>query len=486
MNSERTVKNLMWRFFEKCGAQLVSFIVSIILARKLGPDAYGTVALVTVFTTILTVFIDSGLGVSLVQKKDADNLDFSSVFYFNIVICTTLYLIMFFCAPLIANFYEKPELTAIIRVLCLTLVISGVRNIQQSYISKNLLFKKFFAVTISATIISGIVGVVIVYQNFGVWALVAQTLMNQLVGTIILWITVEWRPVFKFSFSRLKGLFSYGWKLLVSGLLDTIYKEVRQLIIGKKYTSTDLGFYNKGQQFPNLIILNINASIDSVLLPTIARVQDNKEDVKRMTRRAIKTSSFILWPTMVGLAVCATPLVKILLTDTWIQCVPYLQIFCFTSAFYPIHTANLNAIKAMGRSDMFLKLEIIKKTIGVIAILVSMWYGVFWIAFSLLFTTVISSFVNAYPNKKLMNYSYFEQVKDMLPAMILSVIMGAIVYLVQFIELSSILTLVIQVPLGVVIYLGIAYLLKFESLIYVFNTIKSVLKRRKNTVEQKD
>lgn len=479
ISSKTVLSNLIWRFLERFGAQIVMFVVSIVLARLLDPAIYGTIALVTVITTILQVFVDSGLGNALIQKKDSDDIDFSTVFYFNLIICVILYFILFLFAPLISKFYAIEGLTSVIRVLGLTLIISGVKNVQQAYVSKHLLFKRFFFSTIGGTLISAAVGIVLAIYGYGVWALVAQYLVNLGVDTLILWITVRWRPKLTFSFARLKQLFSYGWKLLVSGLLNTVYDNVYKLVIGKVYTSEDLAFYNQGEQFPKVIVSNINASIDSVLLPTMSEVQDDKERVKAMTRRAIKTSSYIMWPLMVGLGVCAEPVVSLLLTDKWLFCVPFLRIFCFTYAFYPIHTANLNAIKAMGRSDMFLKLEIIKKVFAIALLLSTVWFGVMIMAYGLLLSTVISSFINAFPNKKLLNYSYFEQLKDIIPSILLSAVMGTAVYCIKFIGLSSVLTLVIQIPLGVVIYVVGSIVFKFESFHYILASLKRLFSRDK-------
>lgn len=472
ITAKSTTSNFLWRFMERCGAQGVTFIVSIVLARLLDPKVYGTVALVTVFTAILQVFVDSGFGNALVQKKNADNIDFSTVFFFNITVCTALYLIMFFCAPFIASFYKMPELTPVVRVMSLTLIISGVKNIQQSYVSKNLLFKKFFFATLGGTIGAAFIGIGMAYAGFGVWAIVAQNLFNQLVDTIILWVTVKWRPQLVFSFKRLKGLFSYGWKLLVSSLLDTGYNNLRQLIIGKLYTAKDLSFFNKGQSFPNMIVTNINSSIDSVLLPTMSAEQDDKSRVRAMTRRAIKTSTYIMMPLMMGLAVCAEPLVSLILTDKWLPCVPFLRIFCFTYAFYPIHTANLNAIKAMGRSDMFLKLEIAKKTFGLVVLISTMWFGVIWMAYSLLLTSLFSQIINSFPNKKLLEYGYIQQLKDMLPQIALSCVMGFCVYLLNYVGLPVTVILILQATVGAVLYITLSKVFKIESFEYVLNMLK--------------
>ena len=473
---------MLWRFAERCGAYLVQFVVSIVLARILGPEAYGTIALMTVFITILQVFVDSGLGNALIQKKNADDIDFSTVFYTNIVFCLILYIILFFCAPLIANFYDNEELVILTRVLGLTIIISGVKNIQQAYVSKHLLFKKFFFATLTGTIGAAVVGILMALNGYGVWALITQQLLNLFVDSLVLWITVKWRPIKAFSFQRLKGLFSYGWKLLVSTVLDTVYNNIRQLIIGKKYSSSDLAFYNKGKQLPHLIISNVNSSIDSVLLPTMSKEQDDKEKVKNMTRRAIKTSVYIMAPLMMGLAFTSNNLIEVLLTDKWLPCVPYLCIFCITYMFYPIHTANLNAIKAMGRSDLFLKLEILKKIVGIILLLCTMNISVMAMAYSLLISSVLSQIINSWPNRKLLNYNYLQQLKDILPSIILAVIMGSLVYLINFIGLPSFITLIIQIIMGGIIYIGLSKLFKIDSFNYILEILKGFRKKGKKNV----
>lgn len=473
MKNVSVISNFLWRFAERCGAQLVTFIVSIVLARILSPNDYGTIALVTVFITILQVFIDSGLSTALIQKKDADDLDFSSVFYFNFVVCIILYLLMFFSAPYIAKFYNDLSLTPIIRVISLTLIISGVKGVQQSYVSRNMLFKRFFFSTLGGTIFSAVLGIAMAYAGFGVWAIVFQQLSNNTIDTLILWITVKWRPVKKFSWLRLKNLLSFGWKLLASSLLDTVYNNLRNMIIGKLYTPADLAFYNQGDKFPKLIVTNINTSIDSVLLPTMSNEQDNPVRVKEMTRRAIKTSTYIMAPLMIGLAFCAEPIVRLVLTDKWLPCVPYLRIFCVTYLFWPIHTANLNAINSMGRSDLFLKLEILKKIIGMILLLSTMWFGVMAMAYSLLISSFTSQLINTWPNRYLLKYSYIDQIKDILPNIVMALIMGVFVYFISYLHLSVLVSLTIQILLGGIIYLILSILTKNDSFIYLINILKS-------------
>lgn len=480
MNSANKVtSNFIWRFAERCGAQLVTFVVSIVLARLLTPEDYGTIALVTVFTTIMQVFVDSGLGTALIQKKDADDLDFSSVFYFNFVVCIILYLIMFFSAPFIASFYNLPELTSIVRVISLTIVISGVKGVQQSYVSRNMLFKRFFYATLGGTIFSAFLGIAMAYAGFGVWAIVAQQLSNTAIDTLILWITVKWRPKLMFSWKGLKGLLGFGWKMLCSALLDTGYNNLRSLLIGKVYSSADLAYYNEGNKFPNLIVTNINSSIDSVLLPAMSKEQDNTNKVKSMTRRSIMVSCYIMAPLMIGLACCASNIVIVVLTEKWLPCVFFLQIFCITYMFYPIHTANLNAIKAMGRSDLFLKLEIWKKAVGMVLLLSTMFISVKAMAYSLLISTLTSMIINSWPNKKLLDYSFLEQMRDIFPSIFLALGMGIVVYFIGFLPIPTLLLLFIQVICGGGIYVLGSVIFRLQPFLYLMGIIKPMIQKRR-------
>lgn len=474
----QALSGLMWRFLERFGAQGVTFVVSIILARLLDPEVYGIVAIVTVFTAILNVFIDSGLGNALIQKKDADDLDFSSVFFFNMFMCVVLYLLLFAAAPLIAKFYKMPLLTPVIRVMSLTVIISGVKNVQQAYVSKHLLFKRFFFATLGGTIGAAVLGIWMAYKGYGVWALVAQGLFNAAVDTLILWITVKWRPKLMFSMERFKALFSFGWKLLVSQLIDTVYNNLRQLIIGKLYNADNLAFYNRGYMLPNVFVGNVNTAIDSVLFPVMSNAQDNVESVRSMTRRSIQISSYIMWPIMLGIAAVSKPLVAVLLTEKWLPCVPYVIIFCISYAFLPLETANLNAIKALGRSDIFLRLTVIKKIIGFIILLATMWFGPLIMAASNLFFSVVNQIINAWPNRKLLNYSYGQQIADIIPSVLLSGVMFGAVWCVQYLHLGNFVTLIIQLFVGVAVYVLGSIILKLESFSYMLGVLKGLRSRK--------
>ncbi len=472
------VRNFLWRLAERVGAQSVKLLVELVLARILLPEEYGLIAMVAVFITIFNVFVDSGLGNALIQKKDADDLDFSSVFWFNAVLCVVLYGVLYLLSPAVAAFYHREELCMVLRVLGIQIVISGVKNVYQAYVSRTMQFRKFFFATLGGTIGAAVIGIVMAYRGYGVWALVAQQLFNVLTDTVILCLTVKWHPKRMFSFGRLKRLLSYGWKLLLSALLDTAYNEARSLIIGRKYTSEDLAFYNRGELFPQVIAANVNTSIDSVLLPTMSREQDERTRVRAMTRRAIMISTFLMAPLMIGIACIGVPLVRLILTEKWIPCVPYLRIFCAAMLFYPIHTANLNAIKALGRSDLFLRLEIVKKAVGITLILITMHISVTAMALSMLVNSLICQIINAWPNRKLLDYRYTDQVKDILPNILLAVVMGGCVWAVGLAGLPDWATLLIQIPLGAAVYAGLAALLKNESFRYLLSVLKNF--RRKN------
>jgi len=475
----QVISSLFWKLMERGGTQGIQFIVQIVLARLLLPKDYGIIALVLVFIAIANVFVQSGLNTALIQKKDADEADFSSVFYLSLFIACLIYAILFFTAPFVAIFYDEPQITLVLRVLSIILFFGAFNSIQNAVVARKMQFKKLFFSSTGAILVSGTVGIYMAYAGFGVWALVGQQISNQLLVTLILWFTVKWRPRLLFSFERVKDLFSFGWKLLVSSLIDTAYRDLRSLIIGKMYNSAMLGFYNRGEQFPKLIISNINGSIHSVMLPVLASQQDNSPRVKDMMRRAIVTSSFVIFPMMVGLAVTAEPLVKLLLTDKWLPSVPFLQIFCASYALWPIHTANLQAINAIGRSDIYLKLEFIKKIIGLSILAVTVFYGVYAIALGQVLSSIISTFINAYPNIKLLKYSYIEQWNDIMPSLLLSLVMGSVVYSFKWLGLPVLIELIIQVCVGVILYVGMAWMFKLESFRYLVVTARELFATKK-------
>lgn len=480
MNKNKVISGLIWQYAEKCGAEVIQFIVSIVIARILSPSDYGLIGLITVFISVAGVFVSSGLGQALVQRKEIDNKDYSTVFFYSIAFSVVIYGILFFSAPHIATFYNSPILIQIVRVLGLTVIIGSINGVQRSYVQKTMQFRRFFVSTLWGKGISAIVGISLAYAGYGVWALVGQQLSMTITDTIVLWITVKWRPQLTFSIRRMKEMFSYGWKLLCSSLIDTIYSNIYSLVIGKTYSTSDLGFYNRGKQFPMLIINNINTSIQSVLFPVLSEAQDEKKRLKSMVRRSIVTSTFLIFPAMAGLAAIAEPLTVTLLTEKWLPAVPFIQFCCFTYAFWPIHTANLQAINAVGRSDITLKLEIIKKIIGVVVLVLTLPHGLMVMMIARCGVAILSTFINAYPNKKLLGYSYLEQIKDMAPSIIISLVMMGVILPLTLLQITPILLMILQVVLGLSVYFGLAKLFRLESLEYVLNTIIGFLKRRSN------
>lgn len=466
---------------ERMGTQGAQFIVAIVLARLLTPEDFGLIALVTVFIAIANVFVQSGLNTALIQKKNADNLDFSTVFYASLTLAAVLYGILFLCAPFIATFYKRPDLIPVVRVLGLMLLTGSLNSIQEAYISRKMMFKKLFYRSVGAIIPAGLIGIACAYKGFGAWALVAQQLSNSLLVCTIMWFTVKWRPQLAFSLDRLKNLYSFGWKLLVSALLDTTYNNLQSLVIGKLFTPAALGFYNRGAQFPSLIVNNINASINSVLFPSLSSVQDDREQLKKMTRRAIVTSSFAILPLMAGLAAIAKPLVLVLLGEKWLPAVPFIQICCIVYAFWPIHTSNLTAINATGHSEIFLKLELIKKVFGLcmLAICIYLFRSPLGIAASGAISSPIGALINAHPNKKLLHYGYLEQMRDILPSFVLSLAMGLLLWAMTAIALPPLVLLILLSLIGISFYLLMAKFLHFECLDYLIKTVQEFKNGRK-------
>lgn len=483
MNSIRkqVFSGLFWTYLERIAAQIVSLIVSIILARILGPEEYGIISIVTIFVTLSNVFIVNGFGTALIQKKDADSLDFSTVFYSNCIFTLIIYILLFILAPYIQTFYEYENLSLVIRVLSVSVLITAVSSVQQAYITRQMQFKKFFFSTIIGTVISGVVGVWLAYIGVGVWALVAQLLTNRIIDTTILSFTSGWHLTKEFSFDRLKLLVGYSWKIVASSFLIALYDNIRDLIVGKKYSVADLAYYNKGRQFPVVISDNINTSISKVLFPTLSKFQDDNNKIKNMTRRAISISSYVLFPILLGLAAIGRNFITILLTKKWIAVVPFLQVMCIVYMLQPVQTASIQAMKAIGRTDIYLKLEIVKKVFGCIIIVISLFCfnDVFAVALGALSAEVLSSLINMPANKSLLNYTYKEQIQDIIKPLIISGIMTLIVLVLGRINIINIyFTVLIQIAVGTVLYLFLSIIFGVESYSYLKNSIDEYFHRQ--------
>lgn len=470
-------KGLFWKLLERFGVQGSQFLLQLILARILSPDHYGVLSMMVIFTTLANVFIQSGFSAALVQNKNVTQEDYSSVFWVSFGIAGILYGILFFCAPLIAAFYEMPEIVAPLRVLALMLLPGALNAVQLAKISREMNFRKVFVSNLSGIFIAGAVGIYMALQGFGLWALVAQMLMNVVVVCLVMSATSGLRLRFACNFRRVKTLFAYGWKILVSGLIDTLYQDIRALVIGKRYAPDTLGYYNRGKQFPQFIITASNGALQSVLLPAMSRQQDDPQKLRALTRNSISLSAYIIFPVMAGLAGVATPLVRLLLTEKWLPAVPYLQIYCFSLAFHPLHTANIQAINAMGRSDIFLKLEILKKSIGVAALAIALvWFdSPIAVAMTGVFTALISGFINAFPNKKRIGYSFPDQLKDIAPSAVMTGAMLACVLGIGLLGWPDLVTLCVQILAGAGVYLTLSLIFKPAP----FKQLLTALKGRK-------
>jgi len=461
---QKTTKGLFWSSVERFSNQGMSFFFSVILARMLAPSDFGIIAMITIFFAVAQSFVDSGFSNALVRKTDRREEDLSTCFYFNIGVGIVAYIVLFLIAPLVASFYNQPILSPIIRITGLGVVLNSLCVVQQALFTIKIDFKSQAKVTLSATIISGIVGVVLAYQGYGVWALVWQGVVLSLVRMGLLWLMSKWRPTTGFSKSSFNYLFGYGSKLLASGLLDTIYNNIYPIVIGKFYTPAQLGNYSRALSFAQLPSSNITSILQRVTFPVLSTIQDDIPRLQANYRRLLKLSAFIIFPLMTGLAAVAFPLIRVVLTPKWEGCSLYLQIICFALMWYPIHAINLNLLQVKGRSDLFLRLEIIKKIVGVCIMCITIPLGITAMCIGMVVSSLISLFINTYYTGKLINIGCLKQMRDLTPIFINSLIMGGIVYFSIQISDNDILQLSLSIIVGVLSYIGGALMITRSEL----------------------
>lgn len=474
---QKTMSNMIWTLLERVLAQVITLTVTIVLARILVPEDYGVVAIISAVIQICNIFVVKGFGNALIQKKDADQVDFSTVFYLNIALTVVVYILLLITAPCLANFYNLPILFPLLATMGLRIPLSAINSVQHAYVSRRLEFRRYFFSTLAGSILSAIVGIGMAYEGLGAWALVSQYLMNSLISTTFLWFTVKWRPILAFSTEKAKDMFSYGWKLLVSSIIDEICKEIKVFAIGKVYSPTDLAYYSKGNQFPNITYTNIDASASSVLFPVMAKAQDNLDTVKRYVRLSISVTSFCMFPILVVLIAAAESFTSVVLTDKWLPIVPYMRILCVSYIFSTLLTANLQAMKAIGRSDAYLKFNVIKNSCTIITLLITVSISVKAVAIGAAIMSALFLIINSFPNKKLLNYGLGEQLMDVYPCMAVSLIMGCIVYSIKYLCVSNLITFCIQIPLGLIIYIGMSKTFKVFGYTYMVNLLKERLHR---------
>lgn len=470
----------IWTFGERIGAQFVSLVVSIILARLLLPSDYAIVGIVTIFFNFANVIVAGGLNTALIQKKDSTPTDYSTILYTSLAASVIVYFVLFFTAPLIAKTYDLPLIIPVIRIMALIIIINAAKSILTAYIANTLQFKKLFVSTMVATLISAVVGIVMALMGFGVWALVTQQMFNAVASTAALFITTKFKPIAVFSPKSFKELFGYGWKIFATSIISTIYDEINPIIVGLKFSAVDLSFYTKGKSFPSLLNASIGQTLATVLFPVMSKVQDDMSAVLAITRRYIRIASYIVFPLMCGFFAVSESFVLLLLTEKWLDAVPYIQIFCISYMFDIIQIGNLQTIKAIGRSDISLILEIIKKTSYFIIILVFIFVSKspVMLAVSAIFCTVVATLINTFPNRKLIGYKYRYQIADIAPNLIISLIMGVVVLLANNLPIPAVLLLPIQIVIGVATYIVLSIITRNENFKYLISTGKQFLKRR--------
>jgi O-antigen/teichoic acid export membrane protein len=464
---EKVFSGLVWRAMERFGTQAIQFVLTIVLARLLEPKDFGTIALLSVFLLLANVFVNSGFGTAIIQKKEIDARDLNSVLYLSLAISAILYGVLFLAAPAIARFYANPMLASVLRWMALGLVFSAINGVQNAVLTREMRFQASFWIQLAGFLVYGVVGIGMAYAGYGVWSLVFGSLASRITGVIGCWLLIGWRPKLQFCRKTVWQLYQYSRKVLAATLNDTLFTNIYNLIIGKLYNPEMLGFYNRGQSIPLTVMGSVSATISGVIFPALSQSQENKKQMRAMTRRMILTSSFLVFPAMLGLAVVAKPLVMLLLTEKWLPCVPFLQWTCINYAFWPLHEANLQVILASGRSDLYLKLEFIKKPLVILVILLTWRHGVLAMVIGQTLLSPLCIFINAWPNKKLIAYSALEQIRDISPIILLSTLMGVITFgCSEFISTGPLL-LTLQILIGTIVYFGLSVVFRVEAGQYI-------------------
>lgn len=476
-----TFSSLVWKILERGGNSVVALVVQVALAWLLAPEQFGALAVMLVFVNVANTIVDSGLSTALIQSSEASEEDCSTAFWMSGLISIVIYLVIFLSAPLIADFFGLRSFVWPLRVLALGVILNAYVSIEIAIVQRSLEFRKIFYATLASVSASGAIGIIMALSGAGLWALVMQQIFSQLINGLVLSFQVRWRPRLIFDPKRARELFSFGWKLLVSGLLNVGYQSLSDLIIGKQFSASSLGLVSQGKKYPQAVGSMLDGAIQPVMLSAVSRVQDDVPYVKRLVRRALKTSTFLIVPSMALFALVAEPLVALLLGEKWLPCVPFLQMYCFIYALLPIHTTNLQALNGMGRSDLFLKLELVKKAYGVVFLLVAafVFKDVYVMVGTYMLTGVVSTFVNAWPNRRVIGYSYAEQVRDICPAFLLAAAGAALAWPVGLLGLPGIVTILLQAAVMAVAYLGLARLFKVEALSYLVATAGGLLGSRR-------
>ncbi len=469
-----TISSLIWKLLERGGSSIVSLIIQIILARLLAPEDFGALAIILVFINIGNIIVQSGMNTSLIQSKEVKRLDFSTVFWLALGISIIIYIFIFTIAPLVAEFYSNSRLIWGVRILAFVLIVNAFISVQVAIITREFQLKKVFFASLLSVILSGFIGVVLAFGGFGLWSLIVQQLVAQIVNAVVLCMQTKWIPFLEFDAKLARKHFKYGWKLLASGLLETGYQSFSDLLIGRQFSISQLGLVSQGKKYPQAIGSMLDGAIQPVMLSAFSRLQNNVSAVKELVRRALKTSAFLVMPAMGIFALIADPLVAILLGSQWTACVPFMQMYCVIYALLPIHTTNLQALNGLGRSDLFLKLELIKKSYGIVILCIAafVFQNIYAIVFGYIVADIIGTFVNAFPNRRIINYSYREQIRDIMPILGVTLVSLATAFPICFLNLPDPITIILQVAIVGIVFLALAWIFRLDSLTYIVSTLK--------------
>jgi len=477
---KQTVHGILWRTAETGGNQIIQFVISIILARLILPEQFAAIAMLSIFLAVASDFISSGFPYALMRKTDRTQIDCCTVFYFNIIVSVLAYIVLYAVAPFVAKFYNLPELVAILRITSLTLIIGAVGRIQYTLFSAELDFKLITKLNLIATFVSGICGVILAYLDFQVWALVFQSIISNALGTVLIWIKSPWRPTWVFSWDSLSNFFSYGSKLLATSLLSTLYVNMYGVVIGKFFPHRELAFYNRSVGLSNLMSSTPTNVLTTVTFPVLCKLQDNLSDLRIKYRQMLSLSAFIIFPLCLGIGAISYPLINVLYTKTWIGAAVLLQILVFSAMFRPIHAINLNLLQVIGRSDLFFRLEIIKKVIAVILLCITLPMGLNAMCYGEVILSITSLFINTHYTGKLLDLGFLKQIRDIMPSLLLSLVLFSICKLVSSYLGLGLSSLLISIPIGIIFYLGIAFILRFNEFELLKSIIKEELNSRKN------
>lgn len=466
------ISGLFWKFSERILAQVISFIVSIVLARILAPDDYGAVAIVMIFISFADVLATSGFSSSLIQKKNADELDFNSVFYCSLVLSVVLYFVMFMVAPLIADFYGIEKLTLVIRVFSLRIPLAAFNSIQHAYVSRHMIFKKFFFSTLIGTLISAGVGIALALKGFGVWALIAQYMTNSIIDSIVLALTIHWHPRLMFSWQRSKKLLSYGWKVLATEFSGVFFNQLKGLLIGKAYSTADLAYYNRGNALVGLATDNVRTTVMSVLFPAMSNIEEDRKRMKDVSRRCIRVMAYVILPAAIGMSIIAEPLITLLLTEKWLPAIFFLRVAAISTSVEMIGHISLQCLKAIGRTDLILRNEIINKPPFIAALVIGMNTSVEVLCLSLLVTSLFGTFINVAAYKKCVGYKYREIASDLLNPFFPCMAMSCLAILSIIMPVSLLLKVIIAIILGAAGYIAASAITKNESFGFLLGIVK--------------